>query len=194
MNPRDRLDAYLRSLGLEATVVSEILTCFRPRTLRRKQTFARMGEQDDRLGFVGSGLFSMEVVHPDGRLFIKDFLGEGAFLLASFDPGEENRVTLTALRDSWILEARYSEVRGLQDRHSAFGTLARKGMERRYLELCTRLERLTGLNASDRYQAFRIAYQAIEKEIPLHLVAAYLNITPTQLSRIRRDEKLTLST
>jgi CRP-like cAMP-binding protein len=190
MNPQERLRAHLELLDLDTAVVSAFLARFRARHVRRKGVFVRAGELDARLGFVASGLFAMETVHEDGHLFIKDFLPEGTFLLGTFSPTCENLVTFRALRDSVVLEARYADIQTLQRTYPALDRLARQGMEQRYAALCTRLEQLAGLDAAARYQAFRTAFQAHEAEIPLNLVAAYLNITPTQLSRLRKKHGL----
>ncbi len=190
MTPEEKLRNLLAGAGLDPQEVPDVVACFHPRPVHRKSVFVRAGEVDARLGFVASGLFAMEVVHEDGRLFIKDFLGEGAFLLGTFEPGQENLVTLRAIRDAWALEARYADILALQERHPAFGALAKRGMERRYQDLCTRLERLAGLPAEARYRTFREDFRTVEEDIPLNLVAAYLNITPTQLSRIRKGLNL----
>lgn len=186
MTSEGKLRDLLAGAGLEPQVIVDVLACFHPRAVRRRQVFVRAGEVDARLGFVASGLFAMEVVHADGRLFIKDFLGEGDFLLGTFEPGKENLVTLRAIQDAWILEARYADILALQERHSSLGTLARRGLEKRYLALCSRLERMAGQEAAERYRTFRDTYGSVAKDIPLNLTAAYLNITPTQLSRLRR--------
>ncbi len=184
------LRTHLGGLGLDPGIVKDIEACFHPRPIRRRSVFLRAGEVDARLGFVVSGLFTMEVVHADGRLFVKDFLGEGSFLLGAFQPDQESLVTFRALRDAQVMEARYTDIMALQAKHPTFGALARRSMEKRYEALCTRLERLAGEDAAARYRAFRTEFQTLEKDIPLHLVAAYLNITPTQLSRLRKRRSL----
>jgi CRP-like cAMP-binding protein len=194
MKAIETLRAQLAALGLEAAVVRDIEFCFHAQPIRKKEVFLRAGEVDGRLGFVADGLFVMETVHEDGRLFIKDFLPKGAFMLGAFNPEQSNLVTFRALKNSMILEARYQEVHALFDKHPSFGDLAHRGMERRYETLCARLEQLAGMDASARYRAFQQAFREIEKDIPLGMAAAYLNITPTQLSRIRRKKKQESST
>lgn len=180
---------HLAAMGLEATVVQEIAGRFRDRRLRRGEPFVTEGEVADRLGFVVSGCFAMEAIHEDGRLFIKDFMGPSSFLLGGFEPSAESQVTIRAVREAWILEAAYSAILALQQVHPALEVLARRGLERRYEALVRRLEHLAGLNAAQRYEVYRKDFSGLTKEIPLHLVAAYLDITPTQLSRIRRRER-----
>jgi CRP-like cAMP-binding protein len=41
-------------------------------------------------------------------------------------------------------------------------------------------------NATERYQAFRQEYAAIEKRLKLYHIASFLGITPEALSRIRK--------
>ncbi len=123
------------------------------------------------------------------RFLSKIFSGHDDFLLASFDPQKENLVHIQALRESLILEARYSDIRILFNRYDDFRTLSEQGTQKRYQEICDRLERLATLNASGRYALFRQEFADLENQIPQYMVAAYVGVTPTQLSRIRREYK-----
>ena len=42
-------------------------------------------------------------------------------------------------------------------------------------------------NATDRYLTFLEEYPSLPERVPQWLIASYLGITPTQLSRIRKD-------
>jgi hypothetical protein len=50
-----------------------------------------------------------------------------------------------------------------------------------------RIHDLTSLDAKSLYLKLKTENPEIEKSIPLYHIASYLNVTPVQLSRIRRD-------
>ncbi len=43
------------------------------------------------------------------------------------------------------------------------------------------------VTAKERYIMFKEEYADIEEEIPQYIIASYLGITPTQLSRIKKN-------
>jgi CRP-like cAMP-binding protein len=183
------LQQYLSALPLSEPVIRDVLGCFTIKTLMRNDYFARAGEVHDRLGFVAEGLFVMSVEKPGQPEFVKNFLTNSEFLLATFDPQSENLVNIQALQDSRILEARYSDIQALNSRHPDFRMLSERGMQKRYQQICDRLEQMATLNASGRYEVFRNAFSSLEDRIPQYLVASYVGVTPTQLSRIRKNTK-----
>ena len=177
---------YLSGLPLEGETVRDVLARFTLRVITRDAYFARAGDVNDRLGFVVDGLFVMTVDKPGQPEYVKNFLSSGEFLLAAFDPASENLVNIRALRDSRVLEARYSDIRALYAKHEDFRVLSERGTQRRYQELCDRLEQMATLDAGGRYALFRESFGPLEAEIPQYLVASYIGVTPTQLSRVRR--------
>jgi CRP-like cAMP-binding protein len=181
---------YLESLPLGEAAVRDVLDCFTLRVIPRDGFFARAGDVNDRLGFVTDGLFVMTVEKPGQPEYVKNFLSDNEFLLATFDPAAENLVNIRALSDSRILEARYSDIQALYATYEDFRLLSERGMQRRYRELCDRLEQMATLDAGGRYALFQQAFGALEESIPQYLVASYVGVTPTQLSRIRRKTEI----
>lgn len=60
-------------------------------------------------------------------------------------------------------------------------------LETIFLELETRIFDLSALDATERYLKLKSKVPEIENLVPQYHIASYLNITPVQLSRIRRD-------
>jgi CRP-like cAMP-binding protein len=183
------LKRYLEALPLSDSAVKDILACFTVKTYNRGQYFAMAGDRQDKLGFVVNGVFGMLVEKPGEAVFVKNFLRPDDFLLATFDPQSENLVHIQALRESLVLEPRYSDIRMLFGKYEDFRVLSERGTQKRYQEICDRLEHLATFDASGRYAVFQQAFGDLEGEIPQYLVAAYMEVTPTQLSRIRRKIK-----
>jgi CRP-like cAMP-binding protein len=179
------LEAHLGPLCTDEMVIREVVSLFRTGRYPRGDYFSAMGEETDRLGFVVDGVFCMSTVLEDGRLFVKDFLTREQFLLAAFEPGGPAAVSIQSLTNATVLEAPYSVIRSLLEKHPEIERAARRGVERRTEELYRRLESFATMEARERYQLFRKNFETIEDCIPQYLIASYLGITPTQLSRIR---------
>jgi CRP-like cAMP-binding protein len=180
------LQNYLLTLQLEEPVVDEITGCFKSRYYPKNDYFSFVGQANDKLGFVIDGLFCMHTEKPGGVIFTKGFLRNQEFLLATFDPQEESLVHIQAVKDSLILEAKYSDIQRLFARHADFRQRSERGMQKRYQAICDRLELLATLDATGRYLAFQQEYGDLEEDIPQYLIASYVGVTPTQLSRIRK--------
>mgnify|MGYP000607044223 CR=1 FL=1 len=60
-------------------------------------------------------------------------------------------------------------------------------LELLFIKLENRFYELSSLNATQLYLKFKKDNPGIENLIPLYHIASYLNITPVQLSRIRKD-------
>lgn len=184
------LNNYLKGLHLKEEAITDILTCFSVKSYLQGDYYARVGERQDKLGFVVNGIFGMIIEKPGEAIFVKEFLQPGDFLLASFEPGTNNLVHIKALHESLVLEARHSDILSLYVRHDDFRQLSERGTQRRYQAICDRLEQRVTLDAAGRYELFRQTFGHLEDEIPQYMVAAYIGVTPTQLSRIRRKEKI----
>lgn len=177
---------YLMNLNLDPAAVKNLTSCFSLRYYKKNEYFAMAGEPQDKLGFLSAGICCMYALREDGKVFVKDFITKDQFLLASFDPGQESEVYIQTLTESSLMEARYSDVRGVFHQYPDLWILSQRGMEKRFLSLSHRLESFSGMQAKGRYQVFREQYGKIERDIPQYLIASYLGITPTQLSRIRK--------
>lgn len=180
------LETYLASLSLPEETIRAVVSCFRVKQYQKREFFARMGDASDKLGFVVEGLFYMYVLKDDGSLFTKDFIKPGEFLLATFDPLKACAVNIQALCHSVIVEARTSDIRQVAVKHRDLEALSKKGMERRIEKIYERLEAMATLAASERLLYFRREHREVEQAIPQHILASYLGITPTQLSRIKK--------
>lgn len=180
------MESYFKKLSLNEETITEIMKCFKVKQYQCKEHFSRMGECSDKLGFVIQGLFYMHLQKADGSLYTKEFIREQEFLLASFDPNKESTVNIQALQDSIIMEAKYSDIQKLYNKYHDFERLSKIGMEKKIDQIYLKLESLALMEAKDRYRFFKQTYGDLESKIPQYIIASYLNITPTQLCRIKK--------
>ena len=172
----------------DMTEVSRLLKkVFQCRYYKKGAYFARQGELHDKIGFNLNGIFAMQVVRECGSEYIKSFIMQKEFLLATFNESEETPVSIQAIIDSVILEAKYSDVKVLFETYPFLEAIYRSEVEKALEAIYLRLEQVATLNAMDRYLLFKKEFLELEDLIPQYLIASYLGITPTQLSRIRKS-------
>jgi hypothetical protein len=78
-------------------------------------------------------------------------------------------------------------VKVLFDRHPQLAFFYRKQVENVTELIYLRLEQIATLDSRERYRLFQDEFSEFEDMIPQYLIASYLGITPTQLSRIRKS-------
>ncbi len=183
----DVLTGYIcKGSGISETEAARMLrSIFRHRLYKKGDFFAEQGEVNDKVGFNTDGIFVMQVIREDGSEYIKSFIRRSEFLLASFDPSGPNPVSIRALCDSDVLEARFSDLKACFGQYPQLASLYAREAEKTIEEIYTRLEQFAVLDSRQRYELFRKEFSEQEGSIPQYLIASYLGITPTQLSRIR---------
>lgn len=184
------LKEYLKRLNLNDVIINEIIQYFLVKKYIKNEYFVFINEVSDKIGFVVNGLFFMSTIQQDGSVFTKEFMKSEEFLLATFDSGKESSVNIQCIKDAIILEAKYSEVKLLLSKYIDLETISKKRMENQIELIYQRMTHYATITAMERYILFKEEYSMVETEIPQFLIASYLGITPTQLSRIRAKLKI----
>lgn len=94
-------------------------------------------------------------------------------------------LSIQALSDCEVLSADFASIVQLYDKYPMIERLFKVLAEQLYLIKEKRGIEIMMMDASERYDIFLQESQAIEQLVPQYQIAAYLGITPTQLSRIR---------
>jgi len=157
------------------------------KTYRRGENFISTGKVPKNVAFVTKGLFSQYYITDNGDMVIKYFFPEGA--IAGSIPAtltrSESLFTITALEDTTVIEYNFHEFKQLVTTHRDIAEFYIRYMERHWVidkepyEISLRND-----SAKTRYEEFLKRYPELVKRLKKHHIAAYLGITPTQLSRI----------
>jgi len=149
--------------------------------------FIRTGQTPQRVAFIGKGLFAQYYFNDNGETVIKYFFPEGR--IAGSIPAtltrSESLFDIIALEETTVLEYNFNEFKKLV---STFGDVAEFYIH--YLEQHWVIDKepyevsLRSDSAKVRYADFLRKYPDLVKRLKKHQIAAYLGITPTQLSRI----------
>jgi CRP-like cAMP-binding protein len=158
------------------------------RTLAPREHFAPPGSIQTTVGLLESGRVRAYYTRPDGKHYNKhfftgpDLIGDYASLLTG-RPVEVPQQALTACV-VWVVD--HASILALEERFPSLVQLQRRFAEGLYLRNERRELELATLVASERNARLTAEHPGIEVDVPLYEIAAYLGITPTQLSRVRR--------
>lgn len=91
------------------------------------------------------------------------------------------------LTDSEVYEISCEDFIKLRDTSDNFSTIYIKVLETVCLRLERKIDEISFLNATERYTKLTKDIPDINNLLPQYQIASYLNITPVQLSRIRKN-------
>ena len=187
----DRLRTWFEKFApLSGAAWAALVPHVRPRTLARHETFVQPGDQPLALGFLLSGTARQFYRLPDGTerttyfFFQHDALADYRACVL----GQPAALTIEALAPCALLTFPYAALLRLYDDFPAWERVGRRIAEYVAAGLEARLVETLTLTPEARYRLL-VATPARHKlleQVPQHLLAAYLGVTPVSLSRIRR--------
>lgn len=163
----------------------------REESYRKGDSFVELGEVPKKVGFVTKGLFSQNYIAESGDTTIKYFFPEGRFAasVGAMLSGKPSAFSIVALEDTNVLSYNFAEFKKLTERHLDVASFYIRYMERHWiiekepLEISFRYD-----TAVQRYNDFLKTYPGLTTRLKKHQIAAYLGITPTQLSRLLAEK------
>lgn len=163
--------------------------------IKKGENLVALGDKPHAVYFVYKGLFRAFILGGEDfdKEVNKNFFDEGRFpaSISALLQKQESEICIQALEDSIIIEINHDKYRGLLKRFEDL-----KWYHIQYLEAHWILEKepqelsLLGDDSKNRYLKFLKQYPHLEKRIALYHIASKIGITPTQLSRIRKEIKL----
>ncbi|RZQ55042.1 hypothetical protein C1E23_00450 [Pseudoalteromonas phenolica] len=153
-------------------------------------TLYAIGEIPSSFAFIHKGLMRAYLIDTEGNEFNKNFFAEGRFpgSMSALLNNQTSFLGIEALEDCDIITIDFK-----QFRRELFADHELMAFHINYLEQHWLLEKepkeigYLQHEAKQRYMIFLDKYEAILSRLPQYHIASYLGITPTQLSRIRKD-------
>ena len=183
----DRFRCYLhQNTSLPAEIIGPFIEATKPRKYKKGEFFSKQGEIFDKSAFICAGIFNVFCTQEDGALFVVTFLKEDDFIQSRFDISAPGKVSIQALCDSIVIEIKTSVLHNMYLQYPQLGNYARCSIEKYFIAYAAHMIQNGTMKSIDNYLLFKKNFQKDEERIPKHLIAAYLGITPTQLSRVRK--------
>ncbi|MDB5120342.1 MAG: cyclic nucleotide-binding protein [Sphingobacteriales bacterium] len=171
---------------------SFILETIQFKAVEKGEILLREGQISRKLYFICEGVVRAFCADIEGNLYNKNLFLEKNFAGSTVSAIQKSPSTFTleALEDSVLISIDYSKYRELIFKNNDLKDYYIAYIERNWIiEKEQREVSLVFENATVRYLKFIRQHPSVDKRIPLQHIASHLGITPTQLSRIRKDLK-----
>jgi len=164
-----------------------IVSSFQFKKIRKKQYFLQEGDVCINTGFIMKGAMRMYRVDENGfehilHLFTENYWAtdrESAIMLTP------SRYNIDAWEDTELLVISRAEMLELMEKIPALVKMFQKLDERNAIASHRRLNSSISSNAEERYKEFAENHPQFIQRFPLHIIASYIGITKSTLSRIR---------
>jgi CRP-like cAMP-binding protein len=189
----EKLKGYIhQNIPLPDDITDAIINVSKPRKYKKGEIFSKQGEFCDKWAYICAGIFNVFSTREDGTLFVMSFLKEEDFIRSRFDTSTPCNVSIQALCDSIVVEFQAKVLQDISLECPQFGNFLRCVVEKYFVVYSQHMIQNGTMKSLDNYRLFQENFQRDECRIPQHLIAAYLGITPTQLSRVRKKLSSTL--
>ncbi len=177
---------------LSSEAFEALMDCFHTSKLKKNAFFIKEGEQTKQIGFLCSGIVRAYFMNAEGKEYNKQFFVAPSIIGAytSLLTNQPNKIAQQALTDCEILVANYADIEVLYHQFHEIERFGRKIAEYYFLEKEKKEIEMALLDATQRYLILREKFPQIETIISQRHIASYLSISPTQLSRIRRNKSM----
>ncbi|WP_299120657.1 Crp/Fnr family transcriptional regulator [uncultured Winogradskyella sp.] len=159
------------------------------RKLKIGEDIVKQGGKSNKMGFLTSGLMRAYCTLESGKEITKNIFTPIGFVgaFSSILKNESSLLCYEALIDSVIYEVDFKEFIKISKTNIDISNLYNRILEYVFIVYETKqLESMT-LNATERYLVLKKQIPNIDNLIPQYQIASYLNVSPVQLSRIRKE-------
>ncbi|SFC99097.1 cAMP-binding domain of CRP or a regulatory subunit of cAMP-dependent protein kinases [Flexibacter flexilis DSM 6793] len=159
-------------------------------SIKKKQKLTEEGKANDRLYFIEKGLLFSFKTLDNGCEQVIQFAQENHWIsdLYSFFSGSKALFTIQALEDTELLSITKQEFDIICTQHPKMETAFRLNFQSAYVNTLLRLSDVYSEDAESKYNHFVEHNPQLVQLVPQYLIASYLGILPSSLSRIRNKK------
>lgn len=169
--------------------ISFICNHFEKETIPANHYFLKAGQKCSKIGFLVHGILASYIIGDDGEMAVKHFIQKPSFFtdLDNFQKQSVAFLNIKAMVDSDI----YFITRKNNDKLCRYNANWLKVMgifsSEALKEMVLMQNFLYFGTAAEKYNHFVKNYPQLAQQVPLKYIAAYLGVTQSSLSRIRRE-------
>lgn len=182
------VELFSRTFGFTDKEFTSLVSCFRIEEVRKRQFFLTAGQISNAKAYLNKGCARMYVLDEKGHERIVSFAFEDWWLadFESYYSGTPGSTYIQMLEDSELLVISKEKWQHLELQIPKLKQWYTVKVTRHASALTRGIENLRTLTPEDRYQKLLMEQPLVLQRVPLQYVAAYLNIEPQSLSRMRR--------
>ncbi|CAL2101495.1 cAMP-binding proteins - catabolite gene activator and regulatory subunit of cAMP-dependent protein kinases [Tenacibaculum sp. 190130A14a] len=197
MNEIERYRSYIEKKLNEYTFVgsksiTSLLSICKIQKLKKGELLLQIGKISQQKHILYRGAIVSCYINSEGNVYHKNIFLGGDFVGSTVSAllNKASNFALEAIEDSIVISFDYGKFRELTEQELDLKNFYISYLEKNWVVDKEKRELDIVLKeANERYLDFITKHPEIEKRIPLYYIASHLGITPTQLSRIRRDLK-----
>jgi CRP-like cAMP-binding protein len=180
-------ELFMGTFGFNEGEFITLLSAFRVQNMGKRELYLRAGEVSNAKAYINKGCARNYVLDEKGHERIVSFAFEDWWLadFESYYSGRPGSTFVQMLEDSQLLvisKERFQQLEGEIPKLRQWYTIK---MTRHASALTNGIEKLKTLTPEERYLRLMQEQPQIIRRVPLQYVAAYLNIEPQSLSRLR---------
>jgi len=163
---------------------------FKYETICKKQKLVTEGHYTDKAFFIQKGLLVSYKTLDNGDIQVVRFAKENFWIgdLNSFLTGAKALFTIEALEPSDLWSITKAGLEHAMRHSPGFETYFRILIQTAYASLLVQLSDIYSQDAKAKYNRLREQYPDLLQRVPQYLIASYLGILPSSLSRIRNQK------
>jgi CRP-like cAMP-binding protein len=183
------IDLISQDNKLPKKTINSFKDLFSAQNVKKKHVLAKSGESLTDFYIIKKGVVRSYFLDKKDREVIQSLCVEGSVTgaFSSLILDKPSRIYYDCLTDCEFYVANFKDFKKLAKKDNYISLLYNKVLEDVFIKKEKRIFELSMLDATDRYLKLRKELPNIEKQITQYHIASFLNITPVQLSRIRKD-------
>ncbi len=179
-----KLNTYLT---IDTYTTSALETILKTKTVDKDKYLSKLYENQRQIGFVVDGIIRVYHLNENGTEYNKNFFTKNDLFMTSLDGKKDSSVFVQTITKCKIIVFDYDKYIELSLKYKNLEKVLNKIL----LEYMTKKQQreieLLSLDAKDRYIQFVKNNPVLSEKLPQFHIASYLGITPTQLSRIKKQ-------
>ena len=187
---RERIKATTTPVPLSGEQIEAYLDILHIRPVKKRQYLTQPGFATKEQFYVIKGAFRAFFLDHEGKEQTIQFAIEDWYIsdIRSYLTGEPATLFVEALEDSVIAALPKKEMEALCDRYPEWQKIYRLTAEGGFANAQKRMMAHLQKSAEERYMDFVRDYPDIERRVPRHALATYLNMSQEYLSKIRKKQ------
>lgn len=174
---------------ISKAALEELTSKFKSNTVKKGELLLTHGQVCKEIYFVSKGCLRLYYISDGIEITVWfSFEDNSAIELSSFLSGAPTEYFIEAIEDTEILSLDKSELLNLYTRYPEMESVMRSFWEDVILNLLQRFTALQKDSAEERYLSLVNQGNYLQR-IPQKYLASYIGVTPTSLSRIKRNLK-----
>mgnify|MGYP000013379765 FL=1 len=191
MNTKILLQNLQSKIAISEDEFDEFVTLFQYKELQKKDVLVEEDRPNDTLYFIEKGLLFLYKTLENGEVQVIQFAKENYWMsdLYSFFTASNALFGIQTLEDCQVWAISKANFEAICLQCPKMETLFRLNFQTAYVNTLIRVSDIYSEDAQSKYTHFLKQFPDLVQRVPQYLIASYLGILPSSLSRIRKKSK-----